>query len=123
MRTVTLYSAEQRLVRVYDGFIPYHVRQPIKAYNSPDIFEKDAIAHVHHLPVERWVFDSREFFIALDPQLQDIVHSMITTSENAVRDICQVRINKLNDELKVLRSRTIWDMIKLKFKRRVKCQK
>jgi hypothetical protein len=120
MRTVTLYSAEQRLVRVYGGFIPYHVRQPIRAYNSPDIFEKDTISHVHHLPVERWVFDGREFFIALDPQLRDIVHSMITTSENAVRDICQVRINKLNDELKVLCSRTIWDMIKLKFKRKKK---
>lgn len=120
MRTAKLYSADVKTVTVYSGYIPYHVRGPIRALNSPDIFEKDEIAHVHHLPVERWVFDGDEFFIALDPTLRDIVESMIRTSENAVRDIAQVRINKLNDEIKQLQSRTLWDMICSKLKRKQK---
>lgn len=122
MRIATLYSAEQKKVTIYSGYIPYHVRGPIRALNSSDIFDKDEVAHVHHLPVERWVFDGDEFFIAFDPTLRDIVESMIRTSENTVRDIAQVRINKLNDEIKKLQSRTLWNMICSKL-RRVKCLK
>lgn len=115
MRTATLYSADKRLVPVRGGYLAYHVREPVRAFNSTDIFDAQDVSHIHHLPIERWVLDGREMFIALDPQLRDIVNIMITTSENAVRDICQVRINKLNDEIKMLRSRTLWDIICLKF--------
>jgi len=118
MRTATLYSTEQRKVRVYGGYLPYHVRGPIRAINSDDIFEKDEVSTVHHLPIERWVFDGNEFFIALDPTLRDIVDSMIATSEKAVRDICHVRIARLDHEINLLQSRTIWSMICSKFKRK-----
>lgn len=111
MRTATLYSTEQRKVTVYGGSLPYHVRKPIRVWNSDIVLDSHEVVDIHHLPVERWVFDGNEFLIALDPTLRDIVSSMIETSETAVRNIAQQRINKLNDEIKVLRSRTIWDMI------------
>jgi hypothetical protein len=118
MRTATLYSTEQKRVTLYSDYIPYHLRGPVRVINSDDILCKDEISHVHHLPVERWIRNGEEFFIALDPKLRDLVGCMIRTSEDAVRSIAQVRINKLNDEINLLRSRTMWDMIKLKFRRK-----
>lgn len=119
MRTATLYSAEQRKVRVYGGYLPYHVRGPIRLINSDDFLDSQDIAvHMHQLPVERWILDGQEYLIALDPQLRGIVDSMIHVCEQAVRSIAQQRINKLNDEIKVLQSRTIWDMICSKIKRK-----
>lgn len=117
-RTATLYSADKKVVSVYGGYIPYHVREPIRAFNSEDIFDKQEVRHVYQLPIERWVLDGREFFIALDTTLRDIVDSMIAASEKAVRDICHVRIARLDHEINLLQSRTIWDIIKLKFKRK-----
>lgn len=73
---------------------------------------------VQHLPIERWVLDGREFFIALDPMLRDVVQSMINSEVYDVRDSYRIRIDNLTHEINLLRSRTIWDMIKLKFKRK-----
>jgi hypothetical protein len=117
MRTAILYSTQQKRVTIYSDYIPYHVRGPIRLINSNDILDKQEVHPVHHLPVERWVLDGQESLIALDPKLRDIVQCMIHKSEDTVRSIAQVKINKLNDEIQCLQSRTIWDMIKLKFKR------
>jgi hypothetical protein len=78
------------------------------------------VSTVHHLPIERWVFDGREFFIALDPTLRDIVQSMINSEVYDVRDSYRIRIDNLTHEINLLQSRTIWDTIKLKFKRKKK---
>ena len=120
MRTATLYSTEQRKVTVYGGSLPYHVRKPIRVWNSEEILDATDVIDVHHLPVERWVFDGEEYLIALDPTLRDIVNSMIGTSEEAVRRIAQTKINKLNYEIKQLQSRTIWNIICSKLKRKNK---
>lgn len=121
MRTATLYSANKTLVRVFGAYLPYHTYEPmVRAYNSDDLLLKKEVRHVDHLPVERWVFDGKDFFIALDPTLRDIVECKIRASEEVVRSIAQAKINKLNDEIRLLQSRTIWDMIKLKFKRNKK---
>ncbi|MNC50256.1 hypothetical protein D3C75_994870 [compost metagenome] len=88
----------------------------MRLWNSEDIVDKDEVSHVHHLPIERWVTDGREFLIALDPQLREIVSYKIATAEKAVRDIAQARINELNVEIKVLQSRTLWSMIRSTFK-------
>lgn len=120
VRTVTLYSSEEKRVTAFGAFIPYHVRGPIRAYNSPDIFAKDEIAHVHHLPVERWVFECKEFFIAFDPTLRDIVQSMINSRVYDVHGEYRIKIDNLHHEIKQLRSRTLWDMIRSKFKRKQK---
>lgn len=122
MRIATLYSAEQKKVTVYSGYIPYHVRGPIRALNSPDIFDKDEIAHVHHLPVERWVFDGDEFFIAFDPVLRDIVESKVETRAVELTVRHRRMIEKQDEEILRLHNRTLWDMIRSKL-RRVKCLK
>lgn len=115
MRVATLYSAEQKKVNVYGGYIPYHVRGPIRALNSPDIFDKDQITHVHHLPVERWVLDRKEFFIALDPVLRDIVESKIEARAVELTVRHRKMIEKQDAEILRLHNRTLWDMICSKF--------
>ena len=122
MRTATLYTADRKLVNVYGGFIPYHIRDPIQiqSFCNPEFLDGAEVkshVNIHHLPVERWVFDEQEFLIALDPLLREIVQYKIDTAEKGVRDIAQARINELNVKIKVLQSRTVWDMIKLKFRR------
>ena len=118
MRVATLYSAEQKKVTVYSGYIPYHVRGPIRALNSPDIFEKDEISHVHHLPVERWVFDGKEFFIALDPVLREIVESKVETRAVELTVRHRRMIEKQDEEILRLHNRTLWDIIVFKLKKR-----
>lgn len=120
MRTVTLYSSEKKRVTAFGAYIPYHVRGPIRAYNSPDIFAKDEIAHVHHLPVERWVFDGVDYFIAFDPTLRDIIESMIQSRLDDDSKYYRGLLDKCNVEIKWLQSRTIWDIIRSKFKRKQK---
>lgn len=120
MRLATLYTTDKQLVQVYGGYIPYHVRKPINVFGSDkyEFIDASDVVKIEHLRVERWVLDYKEHLIALDPMLREIVNSMIGTSEDAVRRIAQVKINRLNDEIKQLQSRTIWDMIRSKFRRK-----
>lgn len=118
MRTATLYSTEQKRVTVYSDYIPYHVRGPVRLINSNDLLDKDEMIHVHHLPVERWVLNGKEFLIALDPTLRDIVKCMIQSRLDDNSKYYRSLLDKCDDEIKRLQSRTIWDMIKLKFRRK-----
>jgi hypothetical protein len=118
MRTATLYSTEQKSVTLYSDNIPYHVRGPIRVINSDDILCKDEISHVHHLPVERWVRNGEEFLIAFDPKLRDIVKCMIQSRLDDNSKYYRALLSKCDDKIKRLQSRAIWDMIKLKFRRK-----
>lgn len=118
MRTATLYSANKQRVTVYGDTLKYCVRKPMRVWNSEEILDANEVIDVHHLPVERWTLDRKEFLIALDPTLREIVDCMIHIDVSKVSREMQTKINKLNDEIKQLQSRTIWNMICSKFKRK-----
>lgn len=122
MRKVTLFTTVKQLVVVHGGVIQYYVQKPIMIYGSEpsEFLDGTAVRDIQNLPVERWVFDGKEFLIALDPELREIVDCMINSSTATVRREMQERINERNSRIINLQSRTIWDMILSLFKRKSK---
>lgn len=125
MRLVTLYTASKKQVRAYGDIVPIHVYEPpIRAFNTSDLFIK-AEVDVHHAKIHRFhksdKYHTDETFVAFDPQLQDIVDTLVfkAADESAAKakNIGDRQIKLLEDQIKVLQSRTIWSMVADKFKR------
>lgn len=126
MRRVLLYSAEKKMVVAYGATIPYHqMTLPLKYVNNSDEFlNLNECRHVEHLPIERWVTHDTDILVAFDPILRGIIEHKIhlAAQESTVKAmLVHNEIQKeLESEIKSLQSRTLWDMIKLKFKRKEK---
>lgn len=130
MKQVTLYTTQQKLVNSHSGHIPYYeyFRDPVKSFNSFDIFSESQV-RVHHLPIRRFCYQDEdtpftEFFTAFDPKLQEVIDLMkaeeyrkgISDGKELSEMVIDAQTNRINDLL----NRSIWDMIKLKFKRKKK---
>lgn len=124
MKPVTLYTANRKLVKSHNGYIPIATSGPIvKCSNSFDMFMEHEIK-VDHLPVKRFCFTQEDGsiedrFVAFDRELEEIIDVMLGDyTRNLHAKHQQDRQNLLSshiDALRVLESRTIWDMIKIKF--------
>lgn len=124
MNKVTLYTANRKLVNSHNGYIPIHYHGPIvKAVNSFDMFMEKEIK-VDHIPVRRFCFTQEDGsvenrFVAFDRELWEVIDVLI---DDHTRDL-QYGYKRTHERLteafetriKDLESRTIWDMIKLKF--------
>lgn len=124
MNRVTLYTTNRKLVHSHNGYIPIATASPIvKCANSFDMFIKHEI-NVDHLPVRRFCFRQADDtvenrFVAFDRELEDVIQVML---DDYTRDL-QYGYKKAHERLtsafetriKSLESRTIWDMMKLKF--------
>lgn len=119
MRRAVLYTLNKQMVTVMGDCIPYHIApdQMLRSYNSGEILVTDDHVKRVNLPVERWVMNEQNNYVAFDPMLRDIIDMKVSYAEDCVRKIARVHIEKLKEEIKQLQERTIWDMIKLKFKR------
>lgn len=124
MKPVTLYTANRKRVHSHSGYIPIVSSGPvIRSSNSSDMFLSHEIK-VDHLLVMRFCFTQEDGsiedrFVAFDRELEEIIDVMLG---DYTRDLHakhqQDRQNLLTshiDALRVLESRTIWDMIKIKF--------
>lgn len=122
MRTATLYSAEKKTVNVVGGYIPYmSIEQYLPSYNSVDFLIKDQVRKdLHHLPIERWVFDGVEFFTAYDPVLREIIDIKVQGRAYDMQGENRIKIQNLEHEIELLQSRSIWDMIRDKYLTRKK---
>lgn len=122
MRTATLYSAGKKTVNLYDrGYIPYMtIDQLVPCYNSADYLIKDQVGNLHHLPVERWVFNGVEFFTAFDPVLREIIDIKVQGRAYDMMGENRITIQNLEHEIELLQSRSIWDMIRDKYLTRKK---
>lgn len=120
MKTATLYGITKKNVRAYSDTIPYVCQGPIvRSSNSQYHFQMDAVSEVKHLPIELWVLEGGErFFIAFEPDLRQIIQHKIHTEVHAVRTELSGLIKNLTAENERLQSRTLWDMIRSKFKRK-----
>lgn len=124
MNQVTLYTTNRKLVHSHNGYIPITTSGPIvKAVNSFDMFMAHEIK-VDRLPVRRFCFTQEDGevenrFVAFDRELEDVIQVML---DDYTHDL-QYRhkkdraglIEAYECQIKYLESRTIWDMIKLKF--------
>lgn len=121
MRKAALYTAKVETVLVSGDYVKYMtVDNTFRSYNSDDILISDTFKRTD-LPVERWYDENRnEFFIALDPILRKMVEHRIGTRAVELMRTYNIEKSILERENKQLQERTIWDMIKLKFKRRKK---
>lgn len=122
MRTATLYSAEKKTVNIQDrASIPYIMYDRIvPCYNSDDYLLKEQVKNLHNLPIERWVFDGVEFFTAYDPVLREIIDIKVQGRAYDMQGENRIKIQNLEHEIKLLQSRSIWDMIRDKYLTRKK---
>lgn len=130
MKQVTLYTTQQKLVNTHSGYIPFYeyFHDPVKAFNSSDVFSKSDVK-VSHLPIRRFCYQDEdtplvEFFTAFDPKLQEVIDLMKTEEYRKGmsdgKDVAEMVIDAQTQRIKDLLNRSIWDMIKLKFKRKEK---
>lgn len=124
MNQVTLYTANRKLVHSHNGYLPIHTRGPIvKCSNSFDMFMEHEI-NVDHLPVRRFCFTQEDGevenrFVAFDRELEEIIGVMLDDYTRELqygyKKARESLIESYENQIKVLESRTIWDMMKLKF--------
>lgn len=129
MRRAVLYTLNKQMVTVMGDYIPYNISpdRVLRSFNSGEMLVTDDHIKRVNLPVERWVMDDENHYVAFDPLLRDIIDIKISEAESGVRsrmgkfiNMADEEIARLYSEIKQLQERTIWDMIKLKFKRRSK---
>lgn len=124
MKPVTLYTANRKLVKSHNGYIPIATSGPIvKCSNSFDMFMEHEIT-VDQLPIKRFCFRQEDGtvedrFVAFDRELEEIIGVMLDdyTSELqcGYKKAREGLIESYECQIKYLNSRTIWDMIKFKF--------
>lgn len=124
MKPVTLYTVNRKRVHSHSGYIPIVSSGPvIRSSNSEDVFLSHEIK-VDHLPVMRFCFTQEDGsvedrFVAFDRELEEIIDVML---DDYTREL-QFGYKKARDglieayenQIKVLKSRSVWDMMKLKF--------
>lgn len=116
-----LYTTDQKIVTAYGDYVPYMNVPSIKSImNSTDVLNIDEVRKVEHLPVERWYMDGVESFVAFDPFLRDMLQYRIEHRAIELSARSRRMAEAKQKEIELLQSRTIWDMIKLKFKRKEK---
>lgn len=126
MRQVVLYSASKKIVVAYGAGIPYHqMSLPLRYIeNSDEFVNMDECRHVEHLPIERWATHDTDILVAFDPILRGLIehkiHLAALESTAKAMEVYRDTQKELESEIESLQSRTIWDMIKLKLKRKEK---
>lgn len=121
MKRVMLYTTDKKLVTAHRDYLPWMTLPSIKqVINSRDILMIDEVRKVENLPIERWNIDGVEFFVAFDPVIREIIENRVESRAIELSSRLRRQVEKKDIEIESLQSRTIWDMIKLKFKRKDK---
>lgn len=129
MTPATLYTTNKRIVSSHNGYIPVVTCEKlVKAVNSFDVFVENEI-QVDNLPVNRFCFthpngEVENRFFAFDRELEEIIQVMLDDYTRELQNQHRNAIEQLSEsydaEVNSLMSLTIWDMIKLKFKKLLK---
>lgn len=123
MREVTLYTTNRKRVQAY-GSIPVHTLEPLEfSSNSPDVFIKRDVM-VDHLQIKRFCFRQEDGtiedrFAAFDRELDEVIDVMLNdytrSLQSCYRETNESLTAAFESRIKDLESRSLWDMIKLKF--------